>query len=143
MRDLGLLTRWREINERADVFARADLARLFASPALELPVLTNATVALLEVREAPRLTPTDVAEVSAEVGRPGVGEGLARLAEIKPEVLSNRNTLRKLVATGAVLELDRHLATVGAAEATRVAGELEGAAGGSTIDMGAILAGRR
>lgn len=143
MRDLGLLTRWREINERADVFARADLARLFAAPAFESPVLTNTTVALLEAVEVPKLTPTEVAEIGAAVGQPGVGEGLARLAEIKPELLSNRNTVRKLVATGAVLELDRHLATVGAAEATRVAGELEGAAGESTIDVGSILAGRR
>jgi hypothetical protein len=143
MRDLGLLTRWREVNTRADVFSRADLTRLMAAPALSSPAMASATLSLLEARPGERLASADVAEVAAVVAQPGVGEGLAKLAEVKPELLNDRATVKKLVDSGAVLELDRHLSSVGSAEVTRVAGALEGAAGGRTIDVATILGPRR
>ncbi len=143
MRDLGLLTRWRELNTRADVFTRADLTRLMAAPALSSPAMASTTLALLEARPDERLGSADVAEVAATVAQPGVGEGLAKLAEVKPELLTDRATVKKLVDSGAVLELDRHLSSVGSAEVTRVAGALEGAAGGRTIDVATILGPRR
>lgn len=143
MRDLGLLTRWRELNTRADVFARADLTRLMAAPALSSPTMANAALALLEARPGDKLATADVAEVAATVAQPGVGEGLAKLAEVKPELLNDRATVKKLVDSGAVLELDRHLSSVGSAEVTRVAGALEGASGGRTIDVATILGPRR
>jgi hypothetical protein len=143
MRDLGLLTRWRELNNRADVFTRGDLTRLMAAPALSSPALATATLALLEARPVERLGSADVAEVAATVAQPGVGEGLAKLAEVKPELLSDRATVKKLVDSGAVLELDRHLSNAGSAEVARVAGALEGAAGGRTIDVATILGPRR
>lgn len=143
MRDLGLLTRWRELNNRADIFTRADLTRLMAAPALSSPAIASTTLALLEARPGERLGAADVSEVAATVAQPGVGEGLAKLAEVKPELLNDRATVKKLVDSGAVFELDRHLASVGSAEVTRVAGALAGAAGGRTIDVASILGPRR
>jgi hypothetical protein len=143
MRDLGLLTRWREVNNRADVFTRAEMTRLMSSPALSSPVMANTALTLLEERPGEKLAASDVAEVAASVGQPGVGEGLAKLAEVKPELLNDRTTIKKLVDSGAVVALDKHLSSVGSAEVTRVAGALETAAGGRTIDVATILGPRR
>jgi hypothetical protein len=142
LRDFGVLTRFREVATRADVFGRAELTRLLASPALDSPVLMQSALTLLEAREGEKLAAADIAAVEAEVTRPGLGEGLARVAELKPELLADRATVTKLVSGGQALELDRHLAGASAAEVTRVTAALAAAAGGRTIDVGTIL-GRR
>lgn len=142
MRDLGLLTRYRELSDRADVFARAELTRALAAPALATPVLAGTVLTALEAVTVPageRLTVADVADVSAPFSQPGVGEGLARLAEVSPELVSNRTTVRNLVASGQVLELDRHLSTVNPAEVTRVAGEIERLTPGTRIDLTPVI----
>jgi hypothetical protein len=138
MRDLGLLTRYRELSERTDVFGRAELTRALAAPSLATPVLAGTVLTALEAVEVPegeRLTVTNVVDVAAAFSQPGVGEGLARLAEVSPELVSNRTTVRNLVATGQVLELDRHLSTVNPAEVTRVAGEIERLTPGGRINL--------
>lgn len=142
MRELGLLTRFREVTNRADVFGRAELTRLLASPALDSAVMTHTTLTLLEAREGEKLAAADIAAVEADVSRPGIGEGLAKLAEVKPELLTDKATVTKLVTGGQALDLDRHLAVSNPAEITRVASELETAAGGRSIDVGTILGGR-
>ena len=138
MRDLGLLTRYRELSDRADVFGRAELTRAFAAPSLATPVLAGTVLTALEAVTVPageRLTVADVVDAAAPFSQPGVGEGLARLAEINPELVADRTTVRKLVASGQVLELDRHLSTVNPAEVTRVAGEIERLSPGGRIDL--------
>jgi hypothetical protein len=49
--------------------------------------------------------------------------------------VTDRATVRKLLASGQVLELDRHLSTVNPAEITRVAGEIERLTTGGRIDL--------
>jgi hypothetical protein len=129
MRDLGLLTRWREVNNRADV-SRAELTRLMACRRSRRRWRTPRSRSERQGGRSRR-----VAEVAATVAQPGVGEGLAKLAEVKPELLNDRTTIKKLVDSGAVVALDRHLSSVGSAEVTRVAGALETEAGGRTIDV--------
>jgi hypothetical protein len=138
MRDLGLLTRFRELSERADVFGRAELTRVLAAPALATPVLAGTVLTALEavaVPEGERLTASDVVDAAAPFSQPGVGEGLARLAEVNPELVSDRATVRRLVSSGQVLEIDRHLSTVNPAEVTRVAGEIERLRPGGRIEL--------
>jgi hypothetical protein len=138
MRDLGLLTRFRELSDRTDVFGRAELIRTLAAPSLATPVLAGTVLTALEAVAVPageKLTVADVVDVAAPFSQPGVGEGLARLAEVKPELVTDRATVRKLLASGQVLELDRHLSTVNPAEITRVAGEIERLTTGGRIDL--------
>jgi hypothetical protein len=142
MRDFGLLTRFRELSDRTDVFGRAELTRTLAAPAFATPALAGTVLTALEavtVGEGERIAVADVVEVAAPFSQPGVGEGLARLAEVSPDLISDRATVRKLVASGQVLELDRHLSTVNPAEVTRVAGEIERLTPGARIDLKPVI----
>ena len=113
---------------------------MFASPALASPVLANTTVALLEAREGAEAVSGRCRRDPRQRWRaPGSARDSPGSSRSRPELLSDRNTIKKLVASGSALELDRHLAGAGSAEVTRVAASSRRARGGRTIDVTTIL----
>lgn len=108
---------------RASVYAAADLSRLLDSPKLAAsPLLTEATLARLEHER--HIGSADVAEVAETVAAPGVGEGLSRLLEARPDLRDHPAALARLAAHEQLFDLDRLLANANRFEVQRLAAEV-------------------
>lgn len=139
LRDFGQLTRFRELSAKADVFTRGELVNLLSAEALSSPLLMGDALSRLEAAAPEKLDAASLAGAQAEINRPGAGAGLARLAELQPELLADKQTLGKLLADGRVAELDQQLASGNQAELQRVAEALKLASTGTRIDLGTVL----
>lgn len=123
---------------KASVFAAADFSRLLVSPKVAAsPLLTR--IALHRLDDQRRIGSADVAALAEALGAPGVGEGLARLAELKPELRDDAALIDKLAAQPRVLELDRLLANANRFEAERIVAELK-LGGRGRLDLDRVLA---
>jgi hypothetical protein len=106
----------------ANVASRAELSKLLASPKLASPLLAEATLSALEDKGS--ITSADVAEVAEKVTAPGVGEGLARLVEARPELRDDPALATKLASNNRLLELDRTLGQANSFEVARLSSEI-------------------
>ena len=123
----GAAARRDKLLAKAGVYAAAEIVRLLDSPKLAAsPLLSEATIALLD-RER-RIGSAAVARVAELVAAPGVGEGLARLLQARPDLGSDAATA-KLAAHERLFELDRRLARVNDFELQRLAAEVHFARG--------------
>ena len=106
----------------ANVASRAELSKLLASPKLASPLLAEATLSALEDKGS--ISSADVAEVAEKVTAPGVGEGLARLVEARPELRDDPALATKLASNNRLLELDRTLGQANSFEVARLSSEI-------------------
>lgn len=120
LRFAGLLkTRVDTLLAAAPLSSRSELAQLLASDKLASPLLAQATLATLEAK--PQVGATDVAELAETLAQPGVGEGLARLAVERPELVNDSAQLQKLASAEGLLQLDKVMANATTFEANRIA----------------------
>jgi hypothetical protein len=139
LRDFGMLTRFRDIATRTDLLTRADLTQWLASDAFNSPLMLGAALAKLDAAAPEKFGATELATVSSELAQSAQGGGLARLAELKPDLVTDKTAVAKLLADGQVLQLDKHLGGASSGEVLRVADALVAASGGRSIDVAAIL----
>jgi hypothetical protein len=139
LREFGMLTRFRDVASRADLLTRADLTQQLATDAFKTPLMMGVALAKLDAVNPDKLGAAELATVTAELDQSSNGDGLARLAELKPELVNDKSAIGKLLADGKVLELDAHLGRASRGEVTRVADALTAANAGRVIDVGSIL----
>jgi len=109
---------------KCSVYAAAELSRLLASPKMRAsPLLSQAVLARLDGHR--RIGSADVAVVAEAFGAPGVGEGLARLVDARPELREDSALATRLAGHERLLELDRVLAMANSFEVARLVGELK------------------
>lgn len=121
----------------ANVASRAELSKLLASPKLASPLLAEATLSALE--EKGSISSADVAEVAEKVTAPGVGEGLARLVEARPELRDDPALAAKLAGNNRLLELDRTLGQANSFEVARLSSEINLTTRGRGINLARVL----
>ena len=135
--DPASLLRVEAVMASANVASRAELSKLLASPKLASPLLAEATLAALE--EKGSISSADVAEVAEKVTAPGVGEGLARLVEARPELRTDPALAAKLASNNRLLELDRTLGQANSFEVARLSSEINLATRGRGINLARVL----
>ena len=105
--------------DKCSVYAAAELSRLLGSPKLRAsPLLTEAVIARLD--DLRHIGSADVAALAEQIGAPGVGEGLARLVEARPELREDNTVTTRLAGQARLLELDRVLANANSFELDRL-----------------------
>jgi len=139
LREFGMLTKFRDIANRADLLTRADLTQQLATDAFKSPLMMGVALAKLDAANPEKFGAAELAKVTAELDQSSHGDGLARLAELKPELVNDKTAVGKLLADGKVLELDAHLGRASSGELVRVADALTAANAGRLIDVGSIL----
>ncbi|MCK7536757.1 MAG: hypothetical protein MZV63_40240 [Marinilabiliales bacterium] len=102
---VGLTTRVDALQAKLTPTGRAELTNLLSSSKFDQSSLLL-QAAVKELEAAPALDAQAVLTVSEQFSRPGVGEGLARLEATNPDLLKNATTVKKLVDSGSVSELD-------------------------------------
>jgi len=135
--DAASLERVDRVLANANVVSRAELSKLLASPKLASPLLAEATLAALEDKGS--ITSADVAEVAEKVTAPGVGEGLARLVEARPELRTDPALAAKLAGNNRLLELDRTLGQANSFEVARLSSEINLSTRGRGINLARVL----
>jgi len=118
-----LQPRVRQLFDRGSSSARADLARLLAADKFASPVLAQIVLNGLESKT--KIGTAEVAEMAETLSAPGVGDGLAKLAAERPELLQDADAVAKLAGSDRLFELDRALANANRFETTRMATELK------------------
>jgi hypothetical protein len=109
---------------KCSVYAAAELSRLLASPKMRaLPLLREAVMARLDGLR--HIGSAEVAAVAETFAAPGVGEGLARLVEARPELREDGALVARLAGHERLLELDRVLAQANSFELARRLGGLK------------------
>jgi hypothetical protein len=109
---------------KCSVYAAAELSRLLASPKMRAsPLLSEAVLARLDGHR--HIGSADVAMVAEQFSAPGVGEGLARLVDARPELRDDSAQLARLAGHERLLELDRVLAQANSFEVTRLVGGIK------------------
>jgi len=109
---------------KCSVYAAAELSRLLASPKMGAsPLLSEAVIARLDGHR--HIGSADVATVAEQFGAPGVGEGLARLVEARPELGEDGALVTRLAGHERLLELDRVLAQANSFELARLVGGIK------------------
>ena len=122
---------------KCSVYAAAELSRLLASPKMRSsPLLGEAVIARLDGLR--HIGSADVAKVAEAFGAPGVGEGLARLVEARPELREDGALVTRLAGHERLLELDRVLAQANSFEVARLAGGIKLPARGA-INLDRVL----
>ena len=122
---------------KCSVYAAAELSRLLASPKFTAsPLLSEAVIARLDGLR--RVGSADVAAVAEAFGAPGVGEGLARLVEARPELREDGALVTRLAGHERLLELDRMLAQANSFEVARLVGDIKLPARGA-INLDRVL----
>ena len=135
--DPASLLRVEAVLASANVASRAELSKLLASPKLASPLLAEATLAAFE--EKGSISSADVAEVAEKVTAPGVGEGLARLVEARPELRTDPALAAKLASNSRLLELDRTLGQANSFEVARLSSEINLTTRGRGINLARVL----
>jgi len=139
LREFQMVTKFRDISAKADLMTRADLVAKLAAPAFDNPLMMGSALAELEAVSATQLGQAELSQASAAFEADQGGDGLARLAALRPELVADKATVSKLLADGQLLALDRHLGRASTAELGRVADALGAASGGRTIDIAGLI----
>lgn len=114
------------LRNRASAPAAVELVALFASAALADKVL--AAAALADLTRIAKLDRAAVLAVAQNYDEPDLGEGLARVEAKQPDLRDKPASLAALVASGAVLDLDRVTRTMSEVDLTLFAGQIAAAA---------------
>ena len=122
---VGLTTRVDALQAKLTPTGRAELTNLLSSSKFDQSSLLLQS-AVKELEAAPALDAQAVLAVSEQFSRPGVGEGLARLEATNPDLLKNATTVKKLVDSGSVSELDALSARLSDRELTNASTTLAG-----------------
>jgi len=105
MRNLGLLTRYRNLRSAASSPAVGALSELFVSrKVLESPILTRA--AMLQLESLPAVDKTAVLKVADAFADPGFGDGIKVMAAANP-TLGGETAIKTLIDAGMLGKIDR------------------------------------
>ena len=122
---------------KCSVYAAAELSRLLASPKIRAsPLLSEAVLHRLEDQR--RIGSADVAALAEQIGAPGVGEGLLRLVNARPELRDDDTLVARLAGNPRLLELDRVLANANSFELDRLVGAIK-LSGRGAIQLDRVL----
>jgi hypothetical protein len=129
----GHLPHFKRLQSRATAHARGDLVSFLSSPKFaESPALMQAALHDLAQEGDDHLDRAAVHRVAARFADPRLGEGIARLESVSPELKDNPKFIKQLIESGQLPEIDRQARQLGDADLLAFAQEVEaGALGGA------------
>jgi hypothetical protein len=130
---LGAGTRLNTLFESATNTARAEMVKLLSAEKFSTPILAQAALSKLEA--APRLDAMAVAQVAVQVNKSGFGDGIARLATARPDLVANKVFVQKLAASPDLEALDTTLAQATKFDATQIAAQIEAPVGRTKLNL--------
>jgi hypothetical protein len=106
VRRFNLTTRYRTVIERGSLAADAEIVSLLStSKIIDSKLLLEGALTELERRET--LDQSAALAVTTRFNEPELGEGIARLEKVTPDLGTNATLIRNVAGSGAVPELDR------------------------------------
>jgi hypothetical protein len=106
VRRFSLTTRYKQLIERGSLAADAEIVSLLASaPMSGSKLLLEGAIAELEAKET--VDHAAALAVATRFGHPLLGEGVARLEKINPDLATSATSIKSIASSGVVPELDR------------------------------------
>ncbi|MGM9480215.1 hypothetical protein ACS5PN_03380 [Roseateles sp. NT4] len=136
---LGETERVEKLLARSDSLARAEAVKLLSATKFSEPLMAHVALAQLEARKT--LDESAVAEVATALNKPGVSDGLAKLAVQRPDLLEDKEALHKLAGSEHLLDMGRTLSRSSGQEAQRLSADIKVPARGKA-NLDKVLAAR-
>ena len=136
---LGETDRVEKLLARSDSLARAEAVKLLSATKFSEPLMAHAALAQLETHKT--LDEAAVAQVATALNRPGVADGLAKLAKQRPDLLEDKEALHKLAGSEHLLDMGRTLARSSGQETERLTADIKVPARGKA-NLDKLLAAR-
>ena len=106
LKTLGLQTRYQRLIARGSMIADAEVVALLSSPKLQQSrLLTEGAMREFEAHE--KLDHGAALSVVTRFSQPALGEGIARLEKVSPEIAGSERVIKALATSGRLPEIDR------------------------------------